>query len=172
MSCNTPHPTNATPRNDVSCFWHANGNLVCNTSHPSSPPPPSSSVPPTAHTAHSTAPFVLNATNAATYANPTIESFITGAAPLTPTTRSEIAPAAIVPAAPADAPYAEFASFGQPNANYKPNAYRQHTDWYNTQNQPCCDVPCKSCQTSEPSFRSPPRTWAKTTPTGGSSGGQ
>lgn len=150
MSCNTPHPTQVTvPRNaNVSCFWHANGNLVCNTTGQT--PTPSAAHPtPSPATNPSTlnvSPFAI--TNTLTNNSTTPTATFTGASPQAPYAEWNNAP--------------EFTTFGEPNQNYHPNAYRQHTEWYNTQNQPCCDVPCKSCTSSEPSFRSPPRTYART----------
>ena len=42
--------------------------------------------------------------------------------------------------------YQEFTTFATPNANYNPNGYLKHAEWYNTHNQPCCNVPCnKQC---------------------------
>lgn len=154
MSCNTPHPSNAIPRNaTTSCFWHATGNLVCNTNTPPPPQAAYNTADPFSEIDHLTSPFVLsNATQAVPFAHPTTEAFVDSDA--TPT-YSHIVPAV---------PYAEFASFGQPNANYTPTAYKQHMDWYTTHNQPRCNVPCKSCQTSGPSFRSPPRSVDKERP--------
>ena len=66
-------------------------------------------------------------------------------------------------AAPVGKPaYAEFASFGQPNANYKPNAYRQQTQWFDERQAPCCNAPCDCpCEPARESPMSPPRDYAK-----------
>ena len=54
--------------------------------------------------------------------------------------------------------YVQFDAFGQPNAKYAPNAYRSNKDFYETQRQPTCNVPCTSkCSAPKQAFVSPPR---------------
>lgn len=54
--------------------------------------------------------------------------------------------------------YVQFDAFGQPNAKYAPNAYRSNKDFYETQRQPSCNVPCTSkCSAPKQAFVSPPR---------------
>ena len=54
--------------------------------------------------------------------------------------------------------YVQFNAFGQPNAKYAPNAYRSNKDFYETQRQPTCNVPCTSeCTASKQAYVSPPR---------------
>lgn len=107
-----PHPAASTlPNSAVSCFWYANGNLVCSSAGASTSPP--------SHSAPTPAP--LAGSNV------------------------------------------EFASFGTPNQNYAPNAYKKHLAWYNRQHEPCCNVPCNTpCTPPTPSALSPPRDFQKT----------
>jgi hypothetical protein len=55
-----------------------------------------------------------------------------------------------------------FSSFGKSNLNYKPNDYSKNESgkWYQTRQQPCCSVPCRSCckdQKDPFSHLSPPK---------------
>ena len=53
----------------------------------------------------------------------------------------------------------EFKSFGCPNSNYKPNAYRQHYNYYQQAHSNTCGPSC-NCEKNELQYQwiSPPRT--------------
>lgn len=54
--------------------------------------------------------------------------------------------------------YVQFDSFGKPNDKYAPNAYHSKTQFFETQRQPTCKVPClKWSNTFKQSHTSPPR---------------
>ena len=59
-------------------------------------------------------------------------------------------------------PTSQFQSFGSPQPVYNPNAYLQNVDWYNKQQEPCCNVPCKACVQPALSTRSVPRDFRNT----------
>lgn len=177
MSCSVPHPIASPPRNAaLSCYWHANGNLVCNTQAPSDPASPTPMTP---------LPFTLNASrHPATLHSPggrtggchgceasTLETFanLRTANPDPHSTHSAMGtsvtahPGNPLPASSSaltgPCPYAEFQTFGTRNPAPANNAA-----WYGKQAEPCCSTPCQSCTAAPPSFLSPPRDYTKQNP--------
>ena len=121
------------PRNaSTTCFWHATGDLVCDTA--------------SIHGIHPNTPFRLNQMTSASASG-------TRTGTTTPTNAPNTESADVAanasgtrgpsPASVTSSRFADFVSFGQASETYNPTAYREHTKWYSQQALPCCDVPCK-----------------------------
>ena len=59
----------------------------------------------------------------------------------------------VLPSGPAE-PVSQFHTFTTPNNDYAPNAYRSWKSWYDSQNSPCCKLPCnQDCSTDSAANR-------------------